>query len=104
MTTVMERIEQLEDRYIQQLKELEQPILDATEDLAERSARFVPERPAMFAEMPTMTQLVENQLRFQKRLVDEQTRFTRKMMKAMAPVVTRVDARPATGTRSRATT
>ena len=96
MTTVMDRMEKLEDRYFEQLKEIEQPILDLTEDVADRTARFVPERPGMFSELPTMGELIENQLKFQKRLVDEQARFTRKMLKAMGPVVARVDARPET--------
>jgi hypothetical protein len=43
------------------------------------------------AKMPTMTELVDNQLKFRKRLVDEQTTFVRKLMKAMDPMVTKVD-------------
>lgn len=94
MTTVMERVEHWEDRSLEQLKELERPILEFTGDMSERTAKFVPERPALLADLPTMSELVESQLRFQKRLVDEQARFTRKLMKAMAPVIDRVDARP----------
>jgi hypothetical protein len=44
------------------------------------------------ATMPKMTELVENQLTFQKRVMDEQARFVRSLMKAMSPVMEKVDA------------
>jgi hypothetical protein len=54
-------------------------------------ARFVPERPTFMAKLPTVAELVDNQLKFRRRFVDEQLMFVRKMMKAMDPMVTRLD-------------
>jgi hypothetical protein len=96
MSNVMDRVTKMEDRYFDQMKEMEQPILDFTSEVSERAARFVPERPSFLADLPTMTEVVESQLKLQKKFVDEQMRFTRRMMKAMNPIVTRVDAQPET--------
>lgn len=95
MTTMMDRVEEMEDRYLDQVKHYEEPVLRFAGDWSERLARFVPERPSFLADLPMVTDFVESQLKFQKRLVDEQARFTRKMLKAMDPVVARVDAVPA---------
>ena len=94
MTKMMERVEEYEDRYLDQMKKAEEPLLRFTGDMSERMARFVPERPAFMADMPKMVDFVEGQLKFRKRVVDEQLRFARKMMKAMNPVMLKVDAVP----------
>ena len=94
MTKMMERVEELEDRYLDQMKRAEEPVLRFTGDMSERMARFVPERPKFMAEMPKMADVVEGQLKFRKRFVDEQLRFARKMIKAMNPVMVKVDAVP----------
>ena len=94
MTTMMERVEKFEDRYLDQVKKAEEPMLRFAGDMSERMARFVPERPAFMADMPKMVDFVEGQLKFRKRFVDEQLRFARKMIKAMDPVMVKVDAVP----------
>jgi len=94
MTKMMERVEEFEDRYLDRMKKAEEPVVRFAGDMSERMARFVPERPAFMAEMPKMVDFVESQLKFRKRFVDEQLRFARKMMKAMNPVMVKVDAVP----------
>lgn len=94
MSTMMATVEKWEDRYLTQMKEVEEPVLRFAGDMSERVAKFVPERPAFMAEMPKMAEFVESQLKFRKRFVDEQLRFARKLMKAMDPVVARLDAEP----------
>ena len=91
MTTMMENVEKFEDRSIDQMKRVEEPVLRFAHDMSERMARFVPERPSFMSEMPMMAEFVENQLKFRKRFVDEQLRFARKMMKAMNPVMVKID-------------
>lgn len=94
MTTLMTTVEKWEDRYLDQLKQVEEPVLQFAGRASERLARFVPERPAFMADLPMLGDVVESQLKFRKRLVDEQLRFTRKLLKAMDPVVVRLDATP----------
>ena len=54
-------------------------------------ARYLPERPQFMAQMPAVREVVSEQLTFRRRLVDEQAAFVRKMMKAMEPVLAKVD-------------
>ena len=80
MTTMMENVERFEDQSFDRVKQIEKPVLRFAGDMSERMARFVPERPSFMADMPKMGDVVESQLKFGKRFVDEQIRFTRKMM------------------------
>ena len=99
MTTMMENVERFEDRSFDRMKQFEQPMLRFAGDMSERMARFVPERPSFMADLPKMTDVVERQLKFGKRVVDEQIRFSRKMMKAMDPVMVKIDFVPETPAR-----
>jgi hypothetical protein len=94
MTTMMENVERFEDRYLEQVKKAEEPVLRFAGDMSERMARFVPERPSFMDDMPLMADFVESQLKFRKRFVDEQLRFARKMVKALHPVMEKVDHLP----------
>ena len=94
MTTMLNTVEQFEDRAFDQFKQAEEPMLRFTRETSDAFARLVPPRPAFMADMPKMAEIVESQLKFQKRLVDEQVRFTRKMMKAMDPLLLKLDAEP----------
>ncbi len=101
MTTMMENVERFEDQSFDRAKQLEKPVLRFAGDVSERMARFVPERPSFMADMPKMGDVVESQLKFGKRFVDEQVRFTRKMMKAMDPLFMKLDAEPVKVTKER---
>lgn len=92
MATMMATVEKWEDQAFTQVKQAEPPVLRFTEDMSERLARFVPERPAFMADLPKLTEVIESQLKFGKKVVDEQFRFTRKMVKAMDPMMTKFDA------------
>ncbi|MEQ1698760.1 MAG: hypothetical protein ABMA25_01560 [Ilumatobacteraceae bacterium] len=83
-----------QDDYFTMVKKVEQPMLKFVGERAETVARYLPERPAFMASMPKMTTMVDNQLRFRKRFVDEQAAFVRSMMKAMQPMLMKVDAMP----------
>lgn len=94
MTTMtpMTRITKLQDEYFSMIKKIEEPVVRYAGDIAQRVARFVPERPTFMMSMPRMTEVVDNQLKFRRRMVDEQAMFVHQMIKAMKPVVVRLDA------------
>lgn len=83
-----------QDDYFTMVKKVEQPLLKFAGERAETVARSLPERPAFMASMPKVATIVDNQLKFRKRFVDEQATFVRSMMKAMQPMLTKVDTMP----------
>jgi hypothetical protein len=92
MTTVMTNIKKWQDGYLTGMTRLEEPIVRFTGRAAASVAEYVPERPqwAFLDEVPTMTEFVESQLKFRRRVVDHQAAFVRKMMKAMHPALLRL--------------
>ncbi len=87
----MTTLKKWQDEYFTQVKRVEEPIVRFVGERAGTVARFVPGRPTFMSEMPTVAALIDNQLKFRKRLVDEQAAFVRKMVKAMNPMVTKLD-------------
>ena len=87
MTTVMTAMKRWQDKYLETMTRVEEPVVRYTERAIETIADYVPERPqwAFLKEVPTMTEVVDSQLKFRRRIVDEQAAFVRKMMKAMRP-------------------
>ncbi len=73
------------------VKRMEAPVVRTTARMATRFAEYVPERPAFLGSMPKVHELVDTGITFRKRVVDEQTRFARQMVKAMDPMLVRVD-------------
>lgn len=90
--STMTTIKQWQDEFFSLAKRIEEPVVRFTGEQAKAVARFVPGRPPFMATMPKMTELVESQLKFQKRIMDEEARFVRSMLKAMSPVMEKVDA------------
>jgi hypothetical protein len=91
---MLDTVERFENRAFDQVKHAEEPMLRFAHETSDAVARFVPTRPRFMADMPKFTDVVESQLKFRKRVVDEQLRFARKMMKAMDPLVDKIDAEP----------
>lgn len=93
MSTVMSTMKKWQDGYLKTMTRLEEPVVKFTGKAAESVAEYVPERPhwAFLDEVPTVTEFVESQLKFRKRVVDEQAVFVRKMMKAMHPALVRLE-------------
>jgi hypothetical protein len=83
---MLDTVKQWQDEYFKLVKRFEEPVLRFTGEFSESVVRFVPQRPRFMASVPTMEEVVENQLKFRKRFVDEQATFARKMLKAMDPV------------------
>jgi hypothetical protein len=102
MTTMMTTLSKWQDEYFTFAKRVEEPVMRFSGQFAETAARFVPVRPAFMAKLPTMDELMENQLKFRKRFVDEQGTFIRKVMKAMDPMFMKFEseAKPEPATRA----
>ena len=91
MTTVMTTTKKWQDQYLTMMARAEEPIVRYAGKAAGAVATYVPERPqwAFLDQVPTMTELVESQLKFRRRVVDEQAAFVRKFMKAISPATSR---------------
>ncbi len=92
--SMMSTMKEWQDDYFTMVKKVEEPVLKFAGERAETFARFVPERPSFMAQVPTTAEFVDYQLKFRKRFVDEQAAFARKMMKAMDPMLAKVDSVP----------
>jgi len=88
------RFDRMQDEYFDLVKRLEEPVVRTTARVAPRLAEFVPERPRRLAQMPTVTEFVDRGLTFRKRVVDEQARFARAMLKAMNPMLAKFEGKP----------
>lgn len=96
MSAMMTTMKRWQDEYFKFMKRVEEPVIRFTEDASEQVAEYVPERPEwkLMAELPTVSEFVESQLKFRRRVVDEQAAFVRKMMKAMHPALMKIDHKP----------
>jgi len=97
MTTAMTTVKKWQDEYMKLVARVEEPVVRYTGRAVEAVAEYVPERPewAFLDQVPTLTEVVDNQLKFRKRVVDEQAAFVRKMMKAMHPALMKLETKPA---------
>jgi hypothetical protein len=93
MATVMTTMKKWQDGYLEMMERVEAPIVRVAGKAAESVAEYVPERPQwrFLDEVPTVTEFVDSQLKFRRRVVDEQAAFVRKMMKAMHPALARLE-------------
>ena len=70
----MQTLEKWQDEFLTMMKKVETPVVRFTGERAETMARVLPDRPAFMTHLPSMTELVDNQLKFRRRLVDEYLR------------------------------
>jgi hypothetical protein len=96
----MNTLERWQDEYLDLMARWEDPVVTFTGKAANSVAKYVPERPgwAFLAELPTITEVVESQLKFRRRVVDEQAAFARRMMRAMQPALMRLESTATTTT------
>ncbi len=87
MTTAMTTIKKWQDAYLTGIARVEEPVVKFTGKAMEAVADYVPAQPhwAFLDQVPTMTEFVDSQLKFRRRVVDEQAVFVRNLMKAMTP-------------------
>ena len=95
MTTMMTTVKKWQDGYLSSMARIEEPIVRVTGRVAGSVADYVPERPqwAFLDEVPTLTEFVDSQLKFRRRVVDHQAAFVRKVMKAMHPALQRLETK-----------
>lgn len=95
MTTAMTTVKKWQDGYMKFVARVEEPVVRYTGRAVEAVVEYVPERPdwAFLDQVPTLTEVVDNQLKFRKRVVDEQAAFVRKMMKTMHPVLVKLETK-----------
>jgi hypothetical protein len=93
MTTMMQNLQRWQDQYLDVMARWEEPVVRFTGRAADSAARYVPVRPdwPFLAEVPSLTEFVDNQLAFRRRVVDEQAAFARSVMDAMHPVLERLE-------------
>ena len=93
MTTMMQNLQRWQDQYLDVMARWEEPVVRFTGRAADSAARYVPVRPdwPFLAEVPSVTEFVDNQLAFRRRVVDEQAAFARSVMVAMHPVLERLE-------------
>jgi hypothetical protein len=93
MSTVMTTVERWQDEFIDIVDRIEEPVVKWAGEFAESMVDYVPERPdwAMLERVPTVTEVVENQLAFTSRFVEDQVAFVRKLMKAMSPALKKME-------------
>lgn len=94
MTTLMTNLKKWEDQYFTLVKRIETPVVRYTGEMAETLVKYVPTRPRFMTGMPKVNEVVGNGLEFRRRMVTEQTAFTRKMLKAMDPVLVKFETAP----------
>lgn len=89
MSTVMTTVERWQGEFFDFMDRVEEPVVKFAEERADKMAEYVPERPEwpFLAKLPTMTEVVENQLVFTSKFVETQAAFVRKVMKAMHPAL-----------------
>ena len=93
MTTAMTTLKKWQDQYLTTMARVEEPVVKYTAKAMDAIADYVPERPqwSFLDQVPTMTEVVDSQLKFRRRVVDEQAAFVRKVMKAMTPTLTKLE-------------
>jgi hypothetical protein len=87
MTTAMTTMKKWQDAYLTGITRVEEPVVKFTGKAMEAVGGYVPARPqwAFLDQVPTMTEFVDSQLKFRRRVVDEQAVFVRNLVKAMTP-------------------
>jgi hypothetical protein len=95
MTATMTTLEEWQDQYAKLAARVEEAVVQYTGRIAETAAEYVPERPdwAPFDRVPTMTEFIDNQLKFRQRVVDDHAAFVRSLIKAMHPALAKLEAK-----------
>jgi hypothetical protein len=97
MSTLMTTVEDWQEEFFDLVDKVEEPVVRVAGDFAESISDYVPERPAwpFLSQLPTVSEVVENQIMFMTKLVDQQATFARHMVKAFEPVLVRREVKPA---------
>ncbi len=89
MPSVIETITSVEDRVVDTLKSVQEPVVGAVSKVAEYAGGLLPDdRPDLpfVDQLPTLTELVESQYAFARRLLEVNHQFAKALVSAVAPV------------------
>jgi hypothetical protein len=91
----VDSVKRMEDDLFEVIETAETPMVASMASVADAFADYVPVRPAwpIVSELPTLTELVDD---FTTRLVTQQGEFVRRLVRAVDPILAKVDDRPAT--------
>ncbi len=96
MTTMLTTLREWQDDFFDLVDRVEEPVVKFTGEVAESLTDYVPQVPSwpFLSQLPTVSDLVENQIWFATHFVEQQATFARNMVKALQPVLTPLEAKP----------
>ena len=102
--TIMQTVHEFEDEFFDVVKRAEEPLVRFGGNMAGFLADYTPEQPEwpFASQLPSVSELVDFQIGFARKLVDTQATFARDMVKAWKPVLAKLEptAAPARKVRS----
>ncbi len=95
--TIMQTMKEWEDEFFDVVSRIEEPLVRFGGDVAEFFGDYTPDRPAwpFLDQVPRVSELVDFQIAFANRWVDQQAGFARSMVKAWQPVLGKLEPTPA---------
>ena len=87
-TTAIDRITEVQDKVLETIDQIQEPIVSAVRDSAAKAESRLPELPALpFADkLPPADELVANQFAFAAKLLEQQKAFAEALLDAARPV------------------
>lgn len=101
-TPVMSTIQDWQEELFELIDRVEEPVVRFVGDIAESLVDYTPERPSwpFLAQLPTLTELIDNQASFYEKLIEQQAAFAHHLVKAAHPVLGKLEAKPAPARKS----
>src|SRR6266496_3986670 len=84
--TILTNVTEIEDKFVEALRDIQRPVLDYVRKGVERAEGRVP-RLSYPANLPKPTEIVDSQVGFAKALFDTQRDFARGLVDAVSPLV-----------------
>jgi hypothetical protein len=94
MTTILTNVTEIEDRFVEALRDIQRPVLDYVRKGVERAESRFP-KVSYPTNLPKPGEIVDSQVSFAKALFDTQRDFARGLVDAVSPLVDADDDAPA---------
>jgi hypothetical protein len=102
MSTILDTVTEYETKALEQLAKVQADVIDyikkAIAVIDERLPEFDLPENELLAQVPTIQQLVDTQFAFSKKLLANQEKFAKSIVKAIKPITREGLAKPATTT------
>ena len=88
MSSMLTTVQEWQDEFFDLFDRVEEPVVKVTGDLAETVSEYVAQPTAwpFLAQLPSMNEIVENQIAFATRFLEVRVNFARQLVKAGQPV------------------